>query len=259
MANDQTPGSQNGQQPPPAGDDDNQPDLNTLVNSAVTAQLKRALSPKALAAVFAPLMGDVLKPLQDEIAALKAAPPPPPNQPPPPDPNKPSPEVTALKQKLQEFEDKFRQANDRAAAAEAKQRNDTAFANLKNHLTAAKVRPEMVDTLAKVLFYADKRVEFDEAGNTLFRVRVSPGKGLPEEEQTMTLEEGVRSYVKSKEAEPFLPAPGGAPAAPGQQRRPSPIAGGQPPVTTAFSNDPKERDVQLRAALASQGINLPDI
>lgn len=208
-----------------AGDDDN-PDINAIVNSAVTAQLKRALSPKALAAALAPIVSEIVKPLQDELATLKQAPAPAPG--PAPAPDKPNPELTAVKQQLQEMKDQLAKERDRAAAAEAKQRDDSTFAKLKDCLSAAKVRPEMVEVLAKVLFHADKRVEFDEQGNPLLRVRVSPGKGLPEEDQVLTLEEGVKTYVKTKEAEPFMPPPGGAGGGTNQQQRraaPSPSRG----------------------------------
>lgn len=262
MTDDRTPGSKNGQNADDAGDD-NAPDINAIVNSAVTAQLKRALNPKALAAVLGPMLAETVKPLQDELAAIKAAPPPaggaaPGGQPPAPDPNKPNPEVAALKQQLQEFKDQVAQASKRAADAEAKQRDDATFAKLKDCLVAAKVRPEMVETLAKVMFHADKRVSFDEQGNALLRVKVSPAKGLPEEEQLMTLEDGVKSFVKTKEAEPFLPAPGGAPGgAVQQQRRASPgPSRGQPPAHDAEPSTDEERAQRSLEQMAALGLNL---
>lgn len=252
-----TPEPKTGQNTDQAGDDTNQPDINAIVNSAVTAQLKRALAPKTLAAALAPLIADVVKPLQDELATLKQAPPATPatGPAPGPAPDKPNPELTAVKQQLQEMKDQLAKERDRAAAAETKQRDDAAFGALKTQLSAAKVRPEMVEALAKVLFLADKRVEFDENGKPLLRVRVAPSKGMAEEDQLLTLEDGVKAFVKSKEAEPWLPAPGGAPGTPGQ-RRPAPTPGGQPPVNQSQPTTEEEMRARSIEQMTALGVHL---
>jgi len=255
MPTDQTPGSKDGQNTDQTGED-SALDVNAIVNSAVTAQLKRALSPQNFAKLIAPVLEAAVKPLGEQIAELKAAPAPAATGTPPSDANKPNPELTAVKQQLQEMKDQLAKERDRAAAAETRARDDATFGALKSQLAAAKVRPEMVESLAKVLFHADRRVEFDENGKPLMRVRVSPGKGLAEEDQLLTLEDGVKAFVKSKEAEPWLPAPGGPPTAPGQQRR-SPGVGGHPPTHQGPPANEAEANARTMEQLAALNLPLP--
>ena len=170
-------------------------ELGQMVNAAVTAQLKRGLSKvtddfkKELATQLA-----ALKPSKEEHEETKKS-------------SKQDPELAALQRSLAETQAAMKASEERAVAAEKQRREDKAFADLRTHLST-QLKPEMVDIAAEHLFYARKRVEFDENGNPLFKAKRSPGGGLPEEDILLPLAEGVNAFVKSKEAAPFLPAPG---------------------------------------------------
>ncbi len=165
------------------------------LNSAITGHLKRAEAKQA----------DTLKALlASEFAKLTPAPA-------PVETEKPAkgvaPEMAALQEQLKTLQTTMQAERARAEAAEQKQRNDKAFGDLKAALGKT-VRPELLDIAAENLFHAKKRVEFDEAGNALFKtIRQTPG--FADDEVLMPLADGVASFLKSKEAAVYLPAPGG--------------------------------------------------
>lgn len=188
------------------------------INSVVTAHLKRAI-PKALEGVTE----TVSKSLSEQFGAkfddigkrfdeLK----------PKTDPEdgkpkdnasgepKPSEETLKLQKQYDDLNTKFEAERKARIETEIKARDERTYAELRQSLLDEKIRPELVDILAKTWFHADKRVQFDDDGTPQLRLTVPPGKGLPEEEQTFSIGEGVKRFVKSKAAEPFLPAPGGA-------------------------------------------------
>lgn len=212
-------------------------ELANLVNSAVSAQLKRAL-PKAIEGIVPSLIEGVTKQLGDKQ---------PPKDPEPTDKPKPSPELVALQRSHEELKTQLQREREAREAAERRQRDDRAFADLRAQLSAGGVRAELVDTWAKVLFHADKRVEFDESGAPLLKVKVSPGKGMPEEEQLFPLSDGVKQLLKTKEAEPYLPPPGGAQS--GTQGRPQTGQRTMPRYDKpATSEEEKARRVEERMA-----------
>lgn len=172
--------------------------------------------------------------------------------------DKPSEQVTqfnALQAKYQELAQKFEAEQKARADAERKAREDSAYSTLKQQLIAAKIRPEQVDVLADALFSGrNKRVEFDEAGNPLFKVKVAPAKGLAEEDQLFSLEDGIKHFAKSKEAESWLLPPSGAgnPTT-AQPRQVAPVAGAQ----SSTGNPEQDRNAQLLAAMQAAGITFP--
>ncbi len=115
------------------------------------------------------------------------------------------PALAALQAKVEELLGV--NVKERAAreAAETKQREDRAYNDLKDFLKS-KVRPDMVDIAADYLFHAKRRIEFED-GTPLMKVRRSPGPGMSEEDVLMPLTDGVASWLGSKEATVFLPAP----------------------------------------------------
>lgn len=243
MPNESTGNSQDAT-PPADGAGFDEQKVAQLVNAAVTSQLKRVL-PKAIADATAPLVEQFKTQIAEVIPKQ-------PEQQPAPGEKKPDPELTAMARKVQEMERLVKSEREAREKAEKTRRDDKTFADLKQHLTDAKVRPEMVDFLAKVLFYADKRVDFDEDGTPLLRVKDEKSN----EEQTYPLAEGVRVYVKQKAAEPFLPAPGGATSGgTAQQRR---TTGGVP----RHEGPPKNEDEAARRTLEqlqSLGLNAVDV
>jgi hypothetical protein len=174
----------------------NPQDLANLVNSAVSAHLKRHEAKQS----------ETLKSLIAE--SLKAYQPPQTQQEEPETSKrgKVDPQVAALTAKVEEFQRAALESEKRAQAAETKARGDRAFGELRSTL-AGKVRPDVVDGLAKLLYHGEQKVEVDENGNVLFKVRRAPLPGFPEEDALMPLSDGVEQYLKSKEAAAFLPAP----------------------------------------------------
>ena len=261
MSNEKTPNSNQGQDAgPEAGEDtqeSNSAAINALVNTAVTSQLKRAISPKAIA----PLVEQVMKPaleglisqLRSELAQQQASEPVAKKS----DEAKPDPQVAALQQQVQELIEQKEAERKKARKLEKKQRNAATFSRVSDLLSENKVRPELVEPLAKVLVKADKRVVHED-GNMLFRVKVSPGKGQPETEQLLPLEHGIQHYLKSKKAEVYL-LPGGA----GSVQTPKPKKGmatngvGQLPKYDSPAIDDAERARRAVEMMTVLGCSLP--
>ena len=186
-----------GQAAPQAAQGDDAPKYVTVeeLNRAITARFTGFQSKieKTLAESHTGLAGKI-----DELLKAKT-----PTTDEPKD--KPSEQVTqfnALQAKYQGLAQKFEAEQKARADAERRAREDSAYSSLKQQLIASKVRPELVDTLADSMFSGrNKRVEFDDNGNPLFKVKVEPVKGMAEEEQLFSLEEGIKAFYKSKEAD----------------------------------------------------------
>jgi hypothetical protein len=124
-----------------------------------------------------------------------------------------SPEVAALQARIDTMEKaatkrdgELKAEKEARAASENKARDERTFGEFRA-LLAPHVRPDMVDDLAQLHFYAHKRVTYGEDGKPLFRARRSPAAGMPEEDVQMPLEAGVEHWLKSKDAQRYLPAP----------------------------------------------------
>lgn len=165
----------------------------------------------ALTAHSARLRKEALDPIQNTLKELsgtitKLAAPKEPDPAAPPAHKPPDPETLALKNQLEELKAANKNEREAREKAESKQRDDAAYSQLRT-LVAKTARPELVDVVAKNLFYAEKVVTYDESGKPLFKARRAQYAGGPEEDVQLTLEDGVTQFFKSKEAAVFLPAP----------------------------------------------------
>ena len=173
-------------------------DVARIANQAVTAQLKREL-PKA----FEGFLPSFTKAIDDKFAAFKPA-----------EPasdkggkaTEQTPEFAALQRQLAEMKSTLEGEQKARADVERKSREDAAFGELKLAL-GGHIKPEFIDPIAKSLYYADKRVEFDDSGKPLFRAMVPQYTGGPLQEMLLPLKDGIEAYAKSKEAEAYRPAP----------------------------------------------------
>jgi hypothetical protein len=182
--------------------------MQTMVHSAVATHLKEAL-PKALeglkatmAEALAPSIGEAIKAQFAEHT--KANPPADPK-----DKNKdapPDPEFLALQKRFDDSE-KLRVANEKRAEASEKQRRDDAAIAAVRAGFGSKVRPELLETLTTAE-WARGRFKFSDKGEVLMTVRRAPMAGLEEVDQDLPLKDGLDHWFRTKEAEPFLPAPG---------------------------------------------------
>jgi hypothetical protein len=172
-------------------------DLSNIVNKAVTGQLKRALGKE---------VGEAVAKAIAEMKAQMVQEPAPQSQP-SSKKDKQDPEVAALQRQIEELNASYKRSEQARLETEKRAREDRAYADLRSMLQK-EVKPEFVDVLTRDLMRGQGRVTFDEDGNPLFKIKRSPYQGMPEEEEELPLEAGVQAYLKSKEAEPFLPSPG---------------------------------------------------
>jgi len=243
--------NQTGNQNPDGQDQDKKSgidpqELTNIINSAVTAQLKRAL-PKALEGVTQTLNEAIKR----QIGELK---------PPPKDDddeskdkakNRPDPELIDLRQKYEAMQAKLSEAESKREAAEKKRRDDKAYADLRGLLAKGGVRPDMLEDFSDLLFHARKQVQFDDDDQPMLRVKFSPGKGMPEEEQSLPLESGVTQLLKTPMAGRYLPPPGGASGGnDGSGKKP-----GRTPKYDGPATTDEERDRRISERLEAMGLD----
>ena len=109
----------------------------------------------------------------------------------------PSAEVAALQKQIEKMQ-KEREAEKLSLAAQSKSvREKEAYGQLKSLLTG-KVKPEAIEHVAKLIFHADKRVAVNDEGQMTYRT---------DDDSEIDINEGVKQYLKSKDASIFLPAP----------------------------------------------------
>lgn len=158
-----------------------------MITGATRSQIEKAN--KKLGDELLKKLGDslteTLKPIQEQIAKPPAA---------AGDDGKTSPELAAMKRQLEEQTKVIEIERNARLEAEKKQRQDSARASVFSSIDAA-VKPELKEFLGDYLY---NRVEFDEAGAPL--IRVGGDDPLP-------LKDGIASFLKSKDAGAFLPAP----------------------------------------------------
>ncbi len=215
--------------------------LNSQINSAITGHMKRleknaAQKEADMKAYFA----DQLKSWKPTVS----------EEPPPDKANKPDPKMTALEQRLAQMDTELKESKAAREKAENKQREDRSFGDLREVLKS-KVRPDMVDFVAENLFYAKRRVEFDADGNALFKSKRSDG-----EEVLLPLADGVATWLASKEAAGFLPAPDPQNNQRGTRMPTTKQTGGMPKYDApATTDEEKVKRAQERAAAyrAQQG------
>lgn len=222
-------------------------DIGNIVNAAVTSQLKRHLGPAIEAAT---------KPLLEKLAAVQT-PPPAGDEGDDKKKGKQTPEMLAMAKKLEEMEKTIADRDQKVAAAEKRAQEQKAFTDLRGALEG-KVRPELLDFVASHLFQVDKRIEFDDAGNPLFKTSRVPYQGAEPEEALLPLKSGVEEFLKGESAKAFLPAPSaGSGAGPLPKRPASTPSGGFDPSKTGTSDADKSRRAMEReqAAKARLGSN----
>lgn len=187
-------------------------ELSSLVNSAVTAQLKRAIAKE-----LAPAVQSAIAPLREQFEKAQAKPQEQENgnaQ------GAKNPELLALTKQLEEMRAALSTAQEEKIAEQRRAREDRAFSELVTSLTG-KVRPGTESMVAKLL-KADGKLVVDEEQGPVLRVRASRHKGMPEEDLDFPIADGVSHYLKTKDAQVFLPSPnsGGA----GQEGRVAPTS-----------------------------------
>lgn len=224
-------------------------ELSQIVNSAVTAQLKRAFA-KELAPAIQSVVGP-LKQQLDEIAKPKA-------EEAQQSQGRKSPEMLALESKLEQMSQALQKAEEEKAIERKTAREDRAFSELVTSLTG-KVRPGSEQMVAKLLRADGKLVVDDENGATL-SVRFSPHKGIPEQDHALPIADGVEQFLKTKDASIFLPSPsGGGAGSEGRVTQASRSQSGN--SAPKFDKPPANSDEALARTLAqfeAMGIS-PDV
>lgn len=176
-----------------------------------------------------------------------------------PDASKPDPRLIALEEKAAQLEKQYKAEFEAREKAEKRSRDDAARSALRTSLAPAfEGHPNaaaVVDTVAQLLFDAQKRVNHDESGNPTFTFRKSPGHGLEPEDMQFSISDGVSQWLKSDEAKIFLPPPnpqkGALQSTPNRQVTRN--ANGVPTYERPAENDDERvRRASERAALLSQ-------
>ena len=187
-------------------------DVGRIVNSAVTAQLKRSL-PQAVTEAVTGLK------LDEQIGAAVAKLQSPKLEPPAggegddggsgrvttKDLQK---QITTLSEKLEASEKKATAADQQRVEIEQRVRFDrglTAFrSGVQQH-----VKSDLLDVFVEHHGRTKGRLKVDENGNATLTVKKPPYKGAPPVDEDLPLAEAIPLLLASEEAKPFLPAPGG--------------------------------------------------
>lgn len=239
---------------PPENDDSSQNEsqekptpevaMGNMVNAAVKQHVARFIKNE-----FPALIGEALKPVLEQVAAAKVAP--------VVDETdskkgkgKQDPEYLALQKSFDDLKTSLATSEKARVDTENRAREDRAYGDLRAGLEG-KVRPELLDVVAKYLFVADKRVEFDENNTPLFRVQRRAFAGADPEDVRVPLKSGIDEFMKSEAAKPFLPAPATSGASPLPKRMGNPVAPGAAPQTGGSDADKANRAME-RARIARQ-------
>jgi hypothetical protein len=170
-------------------------ELSTIVNQAVTSQLKRAFSKE-----IAPMLNQALDPFKAQLAALQPKPEEQAAQ-----QGKPSPAELAAQKRIEELEAKFKASEDARVSGEKRSREDSAFSRFVSSLSG-KVRAGYERDVATLL-KAKGNFVVDDDGNATVRLRGSRAKGLAEEDLDYDIDEGISQFLKSPSAAVFVPPP----------------------------------------------------
>lgn len=160
-------------------------DMAKMVNQAITSHLKRLDFDSKISAA----LENAIAPLRDSFQSKQETKQAPKGQ-------DMDPQVVELKKQLEAMQKQTKEAQDRAAAQLKASREKDAFGQLKSMLSG-KVKAEAVDSVAKILFHADKRIKVSDEGEMLWL----------DGDNEIGIEDGLKSYLKSKEAAIFMPAP----------------------------------------------------
>lgn len=231
-------------------------DVGNMVNRAVTAQISRFIE-KTLPGIFEAQ----LKPLTEKFATSQQAP--------KSDgegegeggtkkKSKQDPETLAALKAVEDLKKELEARDAKAAAAEKKLRDERAYNELRAALSE-KVRPELLDVAAKMLFHIDQKVTYGEDGTPLFKSKRYAYEGDAGEDVELPIKAGVDEFLKSDAAKAFLPAPSagnGGGALP--KRGPTPVANPNAQTGTGSDADRVQRAMQRAAALSKQ-TGIPNI
>lgn len=216
-------------------------------NSAVTNQLKRNLPTAVSEGIKSINFGEILAP---EIAKLK---------PTETSEKKPTPEsefteqLKAMAAKLEAADARAQNSERARVEAEQKRLQDSAVTQFRNHLQP-KLREDLLDVAVSHWANTEGRLKVSDDGTALLRVKRAQFKGGPEQEEELPLAEAIPFLLASKEAKPFIPAPGG------QQDKSGPVAKPRIPFVAPPANNGADLTDSAKAhatldALAKLGIN----
>lgn len=166
-----------------------------MVNAAVSSHIKRAMNQ------LTKTIESQLEAKLSEISSKEA-----PKQEKTED-NELARQLKALTQKLELSERQAKQEAEKREAIEKQSRFNSGKQELRNHLQG-KVSSSLLDLAVDHLTHVQNRLSFDESGNTMFKIKKAPYSGAKEEDIELPLQEAITEFMKSKEAQPFLPAPG---------------------------------------------------
>lgn len=217
-------------------------DTVNAINSVVTAQLKKRL-PEAVTEGVKAAMGDFKNELTGMLETLKT------ELPKKPEGGKPEPderdkEIAKLKADMQTLLKKSEADVEAAKRARIKAKTTTAENELQAALTG-KVRSE--ESMFKMLvrdLLRNVNVNDEEDVPPTMRIKRAAYNGADLEDVDVTIAEGVAHWLKQKDAEPFLPAPG--PAGNGGK---APKGNAQQGGTKQLSDDPAVRTLQQLSSL----------
>ncbi len=226
--------------------DDNKPSPEAAMGNMVNAAVKQHVA-RFIKNEFPALIGEALKPILEQVAAVKTVVPSTEEVESKKGKGKQDPEYLALQKQFDDMRNSLAASEKARVDAENKSREDRAYSEVRAGLEG-KVRPELLDIVAKNLFYVDKRVVFDESGTPLFRGQRAPYIGGEPEDVQLPLRSGLDEFMKSEAAKPFLPAPVSSGASPLPKRASQTVV--PQTVTTGVSDADKAARAQDRAARA---------
>lgn len=219
----------------------------STANSAVTAQLKRNLPVAIADGLKGVNFGEILAP---EIAKLKPAEPSAEKKPAESEFTK---QIQDLAAKLEASESARAGAERARIDAEQKRLHDSALSQLRNHLQP-KLRDDLLDVAVSHWANTEGRLKVTDDGQALLRVKRAAFKGGPEQDEDLPLAEAIPLLLASKEAKPFIPAPGGQQEKGGPAKQPrAPFVASQSSTSADMSDTAKAQSTV--DALAKLGIN----
>jgi hypothetical protein len=203
-------GGSGGDTPPDQPKSITEEDVGRIVNSAVTAQLKRSIGP-AITEVLGGLK------LDEQIAAIvsKAMPKATDGQKKPDERSTENDaakeyqrQLTALQERLDASERKSTELDKQRIELEQKNRFDSAKAAFRAGVQT-KIKPELLDPFIDYYSHVKGVLKVDDAGSPMLTVKRAPYKGAPLANEDLPLAEALPLLLATDDVKPFLPAPGG--------------------------------------------------
>jgi hypothetical protein len=210
-------------------------DLEKIVNSAVTSQLKRSLGKSLSEAIEA-----AVAPIREQLGQREDKPEKPEKK------GDASPEVAAMAATIKKLEDKLGAETRARKESSTKAAKERAYNSLVSELTSSgKLRQEAIPMAADLLFHARGAVKVDDDGGALFR----------HGEEDLPLSDGVKEFLKSKEAALFMAAPATSQKAPAA--KPSFLPA--PKSTSSGTQQNESPEARAIARMTEQGHDLKSL